>query len=146
MKYYLGLGTNLGQKEQNLRRAVEEIEKQIGHVVALSAFYVTAPWGFTSENYFLNAACCVETSLQPLDMLRATQSIELLLGRTCKSSNGIYHDRLIDIDLLLCFDAAGHPVRMSTPQLTLPHPLMQEREFVMKPLREILSPKSSYVF
>ena len=55
-KVYLGLGTNLGDKEQNLRDAVQKIEEQIGKVVSLSAFYITAPWGFTSENSFLNAA------------------------------------------------------------------------------------------
>ena len=62
-KVYVGLGTNLGDKEQNLRDAVQKIEEQIGKVISLSAFYVTAPWGFASENSFLNAAACVETDL-----------------------------------------------------------------------------------
>ena len=103
-KVYVGLGTNLGDKEQNLKVAVQKIEEQIGKVVSLSAFYITAPWGFTSENSFLNAAACVETELSPLDVLQKTQSIERDLGRTKKSVNGAYSDRLIDIDLLLYED------------------------------------------
>ena len=134
---YLGLGTNLGDKELNLRRAVEKIGKRIGEVVSLSAFYVTAPWGFASENSFLNAVACIQTALSPMDLLQETQSLERELGRTHKSVDGQYSDRLIDIDLLLCFDAEGGLVHMNTPQLVLPHPLMLEREFVMTPLREI---------
>ncbi len=135
--YYLGLGTNLGDKQQNLQRAVELIGGRIGEVVSLSSFYVTAPWGFSSENSFLNAAVCVRTGLPPLEVLQVTQRLEQELGRTHKSVDGVYSDRLIDIDLLLCFDADGTLVRIQTPQLVIPHPLMQEREFVMNPLREI---------
>ena len=64
-KVYVGLGTNLGDKEQNLREAVRKIEEQVGKVVSLSAFYVTAPWGFASEHSFLNAAACKDTDLPP---------------------------------------------------------------------------------
>ena len=71
--HLVGLGTNLGDKEQNLRDAVQKIEEQIGKVVSLSAFYVTAPWGFASENSFLDAAACVDTDLSPLEVLRETQ-------------------------------------------------------------------------
>lgn len=136
--YYLGLGTNLGDKEQNILRAVEKITEQIGKVVSRSALYATHPWGFESENTFLNAACCVETTFSPLDMLHATQQIERELGRVRKSQNGVYHDRLIDIDLLLCFDEQGTPIIYNTHELTIPHPLMWEREFVTVPLQEIL--------
>ena len=69
MVVYFSLGTNLGDKEQNLRMAVQKIRKQIGEVISLSAFYATAPWGFTSDNAFLNAAVCAETSLPPLEIL-----------------------------------------------------------------------------
>ena len=103
-KVYLGLGTNLGDKEQNLRDAVQKIEEQVGKIVSLSAFYVTAPWGFSSDNSFLNAAACVETKLSPLEVLQETQMIEKELGRTQKSVNRMYSDRLIDIDLLLYED------------------------------------------
>lgn len=136
-KVYVGLGTNLGDKEQNLWDAVQKIEEQIGKVVSLSAFYVTAPWGFVSENSFLNAAACVETELPPLDVLRETQLIERELGRMKKSVNGVYSDRLIDIDLLLYEDLVLSVTSPSGAELNLPHPLMTERDFVMKPLAEI---------
>ncbi len=132
MHVYFGLGTNLGNKEQNLRLAVQHIEERIGKVVSLSAFYATAPWGFASDNAFLNAVVCVETSLPPLEILSITQSIEKEMGRTHKSVNGVYSDRVIDIDLLLYGDLV-----LDTPVLRLPHPLMQERRFVMEPLAEI---------
>lgn len=136
-KVYIGLGTNLGDKEQNLRSAVQKIEEQIGKVVSLSAFYMTAPWGFSSENSFLNAAACVETVLSPLDVLQETQKIERELGRTKKSVGGVYSDRLIDIDLLLYEDLILTLVAPSGAELNLPHPLMAERDFVMLPLAEI---------
>lgn len=132
MKVYLGLGTNLGDKEQNLRRAVQKIEKRIGNLVSLSAFYATAPWGFRSENDFLNAVVCVETSLSPYEVLETTQQIECGMGRQAKSVGGLYKDRVIDIDLLLYGD-----VVMNDERLVLPHPLMTERRFVMDPLVEI---------
>lgn len=129
---YLGLGTNLGDKEQNLRAAVQEIEKRIGKVVSLSAFYATAPWGFQSENSFLNAAAGVMTTLSPQETLSETQQIEKKLGRTRKSVNGCYGDRLIDIDLLLYEDWT-----LNEGNLVIPHPLMTDRRFVMEPLAEI---------
>lgn len=135
--YFLGLGTNLGNKEQNLRNAVQKIEEQIGIVTSLSAFYATTPWGFESANSFLNAACRVETTFEPLQVLEATQAVERELGRTTKSADGIYHDRIIDIDLLLCYATDGTPITVDSPRLHLPHPLMHLRNFVMRPLAEI---------
>ena len=132
MHVYFSLGTNLGNKEQNLRLAVQYIEKRIGKVISLSAFYATAPWGFISENSFLNAALCVDTQLSPLEILKITQEVEHEMGRIHKSVNGVYSDRVIDIDLLLYDDWV-----LDTPELKLPHPLMQERDFVMRPLAEI---------
>lgn len=134
---YIGLGTNLGDKEQNLRDAVHRIEEQIGKVLSLSAFYVTAPWGFASENSFLNAAACVETQLSPLEVLLETQTIERELGRTKKSVGGAYSDRLIDIDLLLYDDLVLSVTSADGAELNLPHPLMAKRDFVMRPLAEI---------
>lgn len=134
---YIGLGTNLGDKEQNLRDAVHRIEEQIGKVLSLSAFYVTAPWGFASENSFLNAAACVETQLSPLEVLLETQTIERELGRTKKSVGGAYSDRLIDIDLLLYDDLLLSVTSADGAELNLPHPLMAKRDFVMRPLAEI---------
>ena len=132
MYVYFGLGTNLGDKEHNLRLAVRKIEERVGKVVSLSAFYATAPWGFSSEHTFLNAAACVETLLPPLSVLHLTQEIEREIGRTHKSVGGVYSDRVIDIDLLLYGDQV-----LDTPELKLPHPLMHERRFVMEPLAEI---------
>ena len=132
MYVYFGLGTNLGDKEHNLRLAVRKIEERVGKVVSLSAFYATAPWGFSSEHTFLNAAACVETLLPPLSVLHLTQEIEREIGRTHKSVGGVYSDRVIDIDLLLYGDLV-----LDTPELKLPHPLMHERRFVVEPLAEI---------
>lgn len=131
----------MGDKEKNLLCAIEEIEKRIGPVRAQSAFLVTEPWGFESKNTFLNAAVKVETELTPLDVLHKTQEIERKLGRTHKSRNRVYHDRIIDIDLLLFYNNDGNDaedgIQINTPELTLPHPLMNERDFVLIPLSEI---------
>ena len=137
MYVYFSLGTNLGDKEHNLRLAVQKIEERIGKVISLSAFYATAPWGFSSENTFLNAAVCVETLLPPLSVLYLTQEMEREIGRTHKSVGGVYSDRLIDIDLLLYDDLILSVTSPSGAALNLPHPLMTERDFVMRPLAEI---------
>lgn len=129
---YLGLGTNLGDKEANLRTAIYKLQERIGKQFSLSSFYETAPWGFESDHSFLNAAIGLETNLSPIEILHITQEIEKELGRTKKSVNGSYSDRLIDIDILL-YDT----LVLQTPELTIPHPLMTERDFVMKPLIEI---------
>ena len=132
MKVYLGLGTNLGDKAANLQAAVKLINEKIVKVTSLSSFYETEPWGFDSKHSFLNAAAEVETVLSPAEVLHLTQYIERELGRTKKSSGGVYSDRLIDIDILLYDQLIIH-----TPELTLPHPLMTKRDFVMMPLIEI---------
>ena len=129
---FLGLGTNLGDREANLKAAVEQINKRVGEVTSLSAFYVTEPWGFESSHPFLNAVCRVDTVLTPHEVLAVTQDIERMTGRTKKSVNGCYSDRPIDIDILIYDDC-----RLNTPELTIPHPLMHKRDFVMKPLGEI---------
>jgi len=134
---YLSLGSNLGDREQTLRRAVSLLEERVGRVLRLSAFHETAPWGFSSDNMFVNAAVSIETSLSPRQLLVATQAIEKDLGRTVKSADGLYHDRPIDIDILLYDD-----LKMDEPDLKIPHPLMNEREFVKIPLREIMEVKN----
>ena len=128
---YLALGTNIGNKRRNMITAAALLAERVGDVLALSGFYETEPWGFQSENTFLNAALLLDTSLSPLELLKATQEIEIEMGRTQKS-NGAYHDRIIDIDILLYDNLV-----LQTPELTLPHPLMHERLFVMEPLAEI---------
>ena len=129
---YLSLGTNLGNKEENLHKALKHIEEQIGNIVSQSALYASSPWGFISENSFLNCVVAIKTSFNPDELLKKTQSIEQFLGRTHKTINRQYTDRLIDIDILL-FDN----VVMESPTLTLPHPLMHRRMFVLAPLMEI---------
>ena len=130
---YLGLGSNLGDREEHLRVAIQKIERLIGTVVRQSAFYVSEPWGFESDNHFVNAVVACETSLSPLRLLKETQAIEREMGRTQKSVNGVYHDRVIDIDILLYDD-----LRIDYPNLKIPHPLMHQRDFVMIPLAEVL--------
>ena len=130
---YFSLGSNLGDKKQNLSTAIKLMEEQIGVLLRQSAFLETEPWGFLSDNSFVNAAICMETKLEPLEVLAETQKIEREMGRTHKSVNREYHDRIIDIDILLYDD-----LHINTPQLTIPHPLMEERDFVMIPLKEIM--------
>lgn len=129
---YLGLGSNLGDRGENIFHAIDKIEKRIGEIIATSAFYVTDPIGFTSENQFLNAVCFVKTALNPFEILTITQSIESEIGRKTKSQDNIYIDRLIDIDILLYDDEI-----IDTETLTIPHRNMNDRAFVILPLSEI---------
>ena len=128
---YLGLGTNLGDKELNLNDAIIALSLEVGDVQKQSSFYASKPRGFESKNEFLNAVVLLYTNLSPFDLLAKIQEIERNLGRTAKSTNG-YSDRLIDIDILL-YD------NLVINQLTLkiPHPLLAERDFVLIPLAEI---------
>ena len=136
---YLSLGSNLGNRRQLLLDAIEKINKKVGNVVRQSSFYETKPWGFESENLFLNAAVKVTTKLSPTELLEVTQQIEREMGRRKKTtlnsqlSTPNYADRPIDIDILLYDD-----LHVDLPELKIPHPLMQERDFVLVPLREII--------
>ena len=132
MQTYLGLGSNLGKKEHNINFAIQQIAEQVGRIMRQSTFYHSAPVGFSSDNQFVNAVVLVETQLEPLDLLHQLQYIEREMGRTSKTKEGVYEDRIIDIDILL-YDN----LTINLPELTIPHPRMQERDFVMKPLREI---------
>ena len=149
---YLGLGTNIGNRKENLTRAIEALSLALGPCTAQSTFIETAPWGFDSDNAFLNCAVafetepwgfksnngflnCVaafETELTPFGLLDATERIERELGRTAKSDGANYHDRIIDIDILLYGDTV-----INSERLTIPHPLMHRRDFVLEPLAEI---------
>ena len=131
-KVYFSLGSHLGDKEGNIREAIKRIGELIGEVDRQSTLIVTEPWGFESPNTFVNAAIRCITSLSPPEILSITQDIERGMGRTIKTVDGHYHDRIIDIDILMYDD-----LRMDSPQLTLPHPLIRERDFVMIPLSEI---------
>lgn len=130
---YLSLGTNLGNRKRNIREAIDKIEEQIGVVKRQSALYETKPWGYSSPNDFINACVLVLTPMAPRQVLEATQRIEREMGRTLKSVDGEYHDRIIDIDILMIDDLV-----IDEPDFHIPHPLMEERDFVIKPLKEIL--------
>ena len=129
----LGLGTNIGNKKENLTRAIEKLSLAFGTYITQSSFIETVPWGFESSNSFLNCAVMFVTELAPLQVLDTTESIERELGRTLKSSGGVYHDRIIDIDILLY----GEDI-VENERLTIPHPLMHRRDFVLQPLAEII--------
>ena len=140
MIVYLGIGTNLGDREANLRRAIELLYERVGECMACSSIYRSAPQGFVSDNQFANIVAVCQTDHSPEEVLQITQAIEREMGRTEKSVNGIYHDRVIDIDLLQAFDGnqiTGKGIEVTSDTLILPHPRMQERDFVMIPLREV---------
>ncbi len=149
MLYYLSLGSNLGERENTIRQAIQMIEQQIGHVLRCSSFYYSAPWGFESEHDFCNLCCALESEKTPLDVLTLTQDIERALGRNLKSQisnlkSPIYSDRPIDIDIIRVFDDFGEEIKCKIVNdqmvniLSLPHPLWQERDFVKVPLGEIM--------
>ena len=129
---FIGLGSNLGDKVWNLQETIRLISERVGAVVRQSSFLETEPWGFESENTFVNAVICCETEKTPREVLVLTQQIEREMGRTRKSSSGGYSDRPIDIDILL-YDN----LTVDEPDLKIPHPLMYQRDFVMIPLEEI---------
>ena len=139
---YLGLGSNLGDREAVLLQAIKLIDERVGQVLRHSSFIETEPWGFESTNRFLNAAVCCETTLTPREVLQVTQQIERDLGKrkrhaTKRQKEINYQDRPIDIDILLYDDLI-----VDEPDLKIPHPLMHQREFVMRPLNEIREPQS----
>lgn len=129
---YVAFGSNEGNREQLIAQAAQRLGERIGRLITLSALYETEPEGFVSENLFMNAAAAYETNLKANKILEISQEIERELGRRQKSRDGIYHDRSIDIDLLWKSDET-----VDSPSLTLPHPKMKERLFVMEPLAEI---------
>ncbi len=142
---YLGLGSNIGNRQQCIADAIRLISERVGTVLRQSSLIETEPWGFLSDNQFLNGVILCETSLTPRQVLKVTQQIERELGRhkivnrirealgsSKKSVNRKYYDRPIDIDILLFDD-----LMIDEPDLKIPHPLMHERDFVMIPLNEI---------
>ena len=126
---YLGLGSNLGHREDNIRRAVDELKENGIEVHRISTIIETDPVGGPAQGKFLNAVIKGRTEVVPEELLAQLKSIEKKLGRSPSSVNG---PRMIDIDILL-YDQW----QMETPHLTIPHPRMRERDFVMTPLREI---------
>ena len=125
---YLGLGSNLGDREDNLRRALSLLGQKVSFT-AISSVYETEPWGYASQPAFLNLVCAVETVLSPQGLLEVAQGVERDLGRVPAFQ---YGPRTKDVDILLYGDEV-----METPDLRIPHPRFPERAFVLVPLAEI---------
>ena len=130
---YIALGSNLGDKEANLKQSLQLLQEQGLKVKAVSGFLKTAPYGVTDQPGFVNAAACVETDLAPAPLLELLLNTELSMGRVRLRHWG---ERNIDLDLLLYDDLIYH-----SATLTLPHPDMQNRLFVLQPLAEIAADK-----
>lgn len=126
---YLLLGSNLGNSKEILDKAIELLTEKIGVIISQSKDYETKPWGVTDQPDFLNLAIAIHTKLKPLEILEQTQSIENQLGRVRKERWGA---RLIDIDIMFYGDEI-----IDEPNLKVPHPLIQERDFALIPLAEI---------
>jgi 2-amino-4-hydroxy-6-hydroxymethyldihydropteridine diphosphokinase len=126
------LGSNLGNKAENIKLAVELLSERAGDVLKVSSNYETEPDGFVSENSFVNIALSLDTPLEALELLEVCEQIEKELGRKTKSVNLNYSDRVIDIDILYF-----NNMQLATDRLTLPHPRMHKRAFVLEPLVEI---------
>lgn len=130
MTAYLSIGSNEGNKKENLETAVRLLQEVPGlSIKKISSFYETEPWGGVVQDYFLNQVLEIETSLEPLELLHCCQEIEREMGRKRKIHWG---PRIIDIDIL----SYGN-IKINSAELILPHPYMEEREFVLAPLREI---------
>ncbi len=138
-KVFLGLGTNLGNREDNLMKALARIKETIGPVTESSSLYETEPWGFESEEQFINMVVRIDTGLNPGDLLQEILNVEFFLGR--KRSEKQYTSRVIDIDILLY----GEKI-VNEQQLKIPHPRMHERRFVLEPMCEIAGEEIHPVF
>ena len=125
---YLGLGTNLGDRQANLQDAVAGLFPKVG-VLRVSSVYETEPWGYRDQPACLNQVLEGETDLQPLDLLVFLKNLELTLGR---QATFLYGPRLIDLDILF-YDQAV----INQPELVIPHPRLAERAFMLVPLTEL---------
>lgn len=128
---YLGLGSNLGDKRENINLAYGHIQEKIGNICRKSAIYETPPWGFQSEDVFYNTVIFLETELTAEQVLEKIQEIEKELGRVKDFKIG-YSSRVIDIDIL-----DYNNMILEKPQLVLPHPHIEKRNFVLYPMRDI---------
>ena len=127
---YLSLGSNLGNREQYLEVALKLIQSRIGEIESVSRYYESEPWGFSSENRFCNCCLSLRTTIDPLLLMDLLLEIEQKMGRQREGLG--YSDRVIDIDMLLYGES-----RLDHPRLTVPHPSMGDRRFVLAPLAEI---------
>jgi len=117
-----------------MNEACKQIAERCGTILRRSADFYSMPQGYDSPNEYLNICLALETDMSLLELLFTTKAIERSLGRTLKNQ---YADRTIDIDLLQAFDSEGREIRVATKDLTLPHPRMHERDFVLVPLQSV---------
>ena len=136
MTAYLSLGSNISPRHRHIDDACRLINQSVGQISARSDDFYSAPWGYDSDCEYLNIAVRVETDLSPLELLHTTQQIERQLGRTTK---GVYADRTIDIDIMLWYNEQRQSVTVSSPELTIPHQHLYERDFMLVPLKQILN-------
>jgi 2-amino-4-hydroxy-6-hydroxymethyldihydropteridine diphosphokinase len=129
-KIFLGLGSNLGDRENNLRNAGRRIGEITGSIILCSSVYETEPWGFETGNVFLNQVICIETDLDHISVFEKIVLVESEMGRT--GSREKYSDRIIDIDILLFDDLVTYEKK-----IIIPHPMLHARKFVLVPLCEI---------
>ncbi len=127
----LSLGSNLGNKEQNLKSAINHLNVRVGKVSKVSDFFKSRPWGFSSKNDFINCCCLVSTKLSIIDFISITQEIEYEMGRKRKEKTG-YTDRIIDIDIVFF----GSQI-IKSEFLTIPHQNFRKRDFVLLPLNQL---------
>ncbi len=128
---FLLLGSNIHPRVVYLNKAIEFINNSLGEIISVSSLYESEPWGFKASLSFLNRVVCVESTFESLEILKKTQEIELLLGRTTKTS-GEYVSRTLDIDLLFFDDEI-----INLPELTVPHAHIANRRFTLMPLAEV---------
>jgi 2-amino-4-hydroxy-6-hydroxymethyldihydropteridine diphosphokinase len=131
-KVYLSLGSNLGDKTKNLQKAKYEIAAQIGKIIKTGNLYETEPWGFENEHWFLNTVIEIETKFDEIEILKKCLLIEKKMGRVRNTIQNTYTARIIDIDILF-FDKQI----INSPELSIPHPHIQDRNFVLFPLADI---------
>lgn len=132
VKYLLSLGSNLGNRSENLARARKELERSFGSIISASSVYETPPWGFEAERVFYNQVVCVVSEMEPVEFLKEVLQIEKSQGRERKNQEG-YASRIIDIDLLMVNELV-----VDSNELTIPHPEMHNRRFVLVPSVEIV--------
>jgi len=129
---YIILGSNIGDKKGYIDDACREISEKIGVIEKYSSYYQTSPWGFQSDDEFLNRAICVQSTLNPDDVMKTLLDIETKMGRVRNVESSGYQSRTIDLDILLIDDLV-----IESELLVVPHPRMTERKFVLVPLAEI---------
>lgn len=129
---FVGIGANLENRMESIRKAIDLLKKRCGFILKTSKIYESDPWGFQSENSFLNLCLKIETTLSIQNLLDKCNTIEKEIGRKEKSKNDLYSDRLIDIDILYFNNKI-----IEERNLIIPHPKIHERRFVLQPLHDI---------